>query len=72
MTRFRVRYQLATQRVPREDVLDLVGGNHPLDLNYVFSARPIAGTQTIPKTAIIQMLPTSDDTPITLGRIYRP
>lgn len=69
--RFRVRYKLGHQRLPREDVLDLIDGRPITSASFTFSARPVAGTVTIPKHAIIQMLPIADSTPITLDHIYR-
>jgi hypothetical protein len=47
--KYRLRYQLANQRKPREAVLiflDEFGGQ------YHFSARPVAGTQSIEKEAV--------------------
>lgn len=46
--RYRIRYRLPGSRQMLEAVMDFLGTNHVGQrLEYVFSARPIAGTQTL-------------------------
>lgn len=53
---------------PREMVLTYVAEDGD---DYVFSARPEAGTQTMPKRHVDRMVRVADGTPIMLPRIFR-
>lgn len=64
--RYRIQYQLDNQRKPREAVLDFLGIGRFVD-EYDFSARPIAGTQTLKRSTILQVWEVPQSTPIRIG-----
>jgi hypothetical protein len=45
-----IRYRLGEQRIDRSAVMLFMGSTKT---DYVFSARPVAGTQRLPKSALI-------------------
>lgn len=52
--RYLVVHQAPNQHYPRESVMDFLGVNHILD-TWSFSARPVAGTQDMPRTWILKV-----------------
>lgn len=63
--RYRLTLKTPTMRKPQDWVLDYVGVN---DGKYVFSGRPVAGTQTIPFDWVQAATVVHHSTPIKLGR----
>ncbi len=52
--RYRFIYRRPTQRVDHQSVLDYLGEDEG---NYILNARPIAGTQTLPKSWVKRIEP---------------
>jgi len=63
-----ILYQSATQRRPREAVMVFL---EETETHIIFSARPAAGTQRIPRYWMIGEYEVPDDTPVYTGRLTR-
>lgn len=72
--RYAIRWRSPNLRRDRLDVLDYLGDNYTNRSGgeYVFSARPIAGTQAIPIDWVISMERVASSTPIQIGRVAIP
>lgn len=68
--RYRIVHQSSTQRFPRVSVMIYLGTSGAIDL-LGFSARPVAGTQQLPRTWIKQVEEVPDSTPASLNRRNR-
>lgn len=68
-TRYRLRYRSETQRRDRTAVMDYIGTNHNGD--HQFSARPVAGTQTMPAAWLLEAVAVAKATPVHLNRVVR-
>lgn len=66
--RYRVRYRSATQRRDRTAVMVYLGadGDHLL-----FDARPVAGTQRLPRTWVRAVEPVPADTPASINTVVQ-
>lgn len=67
--RYRVVHQSPTQKFPRVSVMVYLGAAGILD-SLSFSARPIAGTQQMPRTWIKQVEEVPASIPASLNRRY--
>lgn len=68
--RYRLRWRHPAQRLDREAVWSFLG-DAPDD-HVSFSARPLAGTQTMPRDWIVDLTEVPKDTPISLPRVRKP
>jgi hypothetical protein len=66
--RYRLRYRSSTQRLDRSAVMVYLDADGE---NLLFSARPAAGTQQIPRTWLLSVEAVPADTPVYLNRIER-
>jgi hypothetical protein len=65
-TRYHVRYRAPNQRRSRTAVMDFVAVDRA---NLVFSARPVAGTQSIPGAWVRSVKAVPIDTPVHINRV---
>jgi hypothetical protein len=63
--RYRVTHRSDAQRFNRVSVMDYLGESGS---DYVFNARPVAGTQTMPQAWLIDAELVRKDTPIVLNK----
>ena len=68
--RYLIRYRSDTQRFEREAVMDYLGeGQAGVDAeNYLFNARPLAGTQAMPKRWVQSVTEVPKSSPIVIER----
>jgi hypothetical protein len=67
--RYRITHQSDTQKYARVSVLDFMQSGTGTDASaLMFSARPIAGTQAMPRSWIINIEEVSSNTPITMNQ----
>jgi hypothetical protein len=72
--RYKIYHMSGTERSMRTSVMDYLGrelreSHHGEGSNYLFNARPVAGTQSMPPSWIKIVEPVSKDTPIVLNKI---
>lgn len=65
--KIRLTYRIGMQRKDREAVMVYLGTDG--DSRYIFSARPVAGTQTLPMSAIIDWEVVADNAGVYLNRV---
>lgn len=65
--RYRVIHKSPEQRYARVSIMDFLAEH---EHHYVFSARPIAGTQTMPKGWVLDKAVVAKETPISMNRRY--
>lgn len=64
--KYRIIHQSPSQRYPRVSVMRLIGDSE-LDDAWLFDARPLAGTQTLPKEWMIECSETTPDAAISIN-----
>lgn len=62
--RYRIYHQSPSQGYMRVSVMDYLDDD---DQHHVFSARPVAGTQTLPKSWVIRIVEVSTETPVSIN-----
>lgn len=67
--RYWLRYRSATQRLDRTAVMTYLGTNGDA---LTFNARPVAGTQEMPRSWLLDIVPVAAGTAVHLNRVVRP
>lgn len=63
--KYLVRHKSGTQRVVRESVMVFLDEE---EKDFIFSARPVAGTQTLPKDWVREIEPVPEDAVVYINR----
>lgn len=69
--RYKITHRAGNQQIARYSIMDYMGPDHDEPKNLNFSARPLAGTQSMPKSWIISIREVPKTTPIAINKIAR-
>ena len=67
-SKYHIKYKRGTDKLPREGVMVFLGEE---DNDYIFSARPAAGNQKMPKEWVLEIVPADEMTEVYVEKIVR-